>query len=398
MNFKYLITILILGTFFFTGCTGRPATSVKNTPSGKSQLYTMGILKSTDGGFNWDAKSFVKKNEDNADVSISDSIVINLEMSYFNKKDIVVGTLNNGMYITHNGGENWNPLFTKNAFTVSNFSYTKESGVYFVAYQNKLYKTSNAGIDWQEVYRDPEANISAVRSNPYNSLEVLVVLVDGRVLKSSDKGLTWFAVYDIRTNEDVAKYNKVQINNRQNKEPVYNSDVKKIYFNTINSDIFYVLLNNSYLFVTYDGGSSFTKITSPSGNIRFMQFFPSEINRYILVTDNGLFYTTNGGDKFQAISLLNSRNKKITALGISPSNPNIIYYALSDLMYKTKDGGSTWTVLNPVTNKIITSILVDPKNPDALYIGIDPNVAVGGKAKKSMMCDLFGLIVREFCN
>ena len=69
----------------------------------------------------------------------------------------------------------------------------------------------------------------------------------------------------------------------------------------------------------------------------------------------------------------------IGAIGVAPSNPNIIYVgsgagiirpdlAIGDGMYKSTDAGRTWTHLGLRETQMIAAIAVDPRNPDRLFV------------------------------
>ncbi|MDR3747876.1 MAG: hypothetical protein P4M04_06965 [Acidobacteriota bacterium] len=71
----------------------------------------------------------------------------------------------------------------------------------------------------------------------------------------------------------------------------------------------------------------------------------------------------------------------IGALEVAPSNPNILYAGTgesdirSDLssgngVYKSTDGGATWKNLGLHDSKQISRIVVDPQNPDVVYVGV----------------------------
>lgn len=70
----------------------------------------------------------------------------------------------------------------------------------------------------------------------------------------------------------------------------------------------------------------------------------------------------------------------IGALAVAPSNPQVIYagtgesdirsdLASGDGLYKSIDGGKTWTSLGLRETRQISRIVVDPKNADVVYVG-----------------------------
>ncbi|MGB7285129.1 MAG: hypothetical protein WBE13_22915 [Candidatus Acidiferrum sp.] len=92
----------------------------------------------------------------------------------------------------------------------------------------------------------------------------------------------------------------------------------------------------------------------------------------------GVWKTTNGGltwtpmtDKTGIMS--------VGAIAVAPSDPYVIYVgtgescwrgniAYGDGMYKSLDGGKTWTHIGLVDSRHIARILVNPTNPDIVYV------------------------------
>lgn len=122
----------------------------------------------------------------------------------------------------------------------------------------------------------------------------------------------------------------------------------------------------------------------------------------------GVFKTTDGGDTWAPMS---DRyfGGTIGAIAVAESNPDIVYvgggeYPIrgntshGDGVYKTTDGGRTWSYLGLVETRHISKIKIHPKNPDIVYVGAlgpvfstsDPNRGVyksvdGGKTWKKIL-------------
>ena len=104
--------------------------------------------------------------------------------------------------------------------------------------------------------------------------------------------------------------------------------------------------------------------------------------------DSGIIKTTNSGTTWftthSGMSYVNSQCLKICA-----ANPNVLYCGTDSLgsskgVYKTTDGGATWTnVTNDgfTSDRSIQAIVVDPTNANIVYAGIfnaqhDVNIGV----------------------
>jgi hypothetical protein len=62
---------------------------------------------------------------------------------------------------------------------------------------------------------------------------------------------------------------------------------------------------------------------------------------------------------------------RVTALAVDPTNPQVVYLgAAQGGVWKTTDGGSTWTPLTDAQASLaVGSIALDPSNPSILYVG-----------------------------
>ena len=88
---------------------------------------------------------------------------------------------------------------------------------------------------------------------------------------------------------------------------------------------------------------------------------------------------SNTGDVFKSIDSSKnwiSKNNglsgdSIFALGINPSNPDILYAGATQNLYKTTDGGENWVVIN--SNIFVNALVINNSNPEIIYIGTSSN-------------------------
>ena len=65
-----------------------------------------------------------------------------------------------------------------------------------------------------------------------------------------------------------------------------------------------------------------------------------------------------------------NRSDPIVVIQLHPKNPDIIYVATNDYIYKTRDGGRTWTNLSRgMSHSRVISMAVDPVYPATVYAG-----------------------------
>ena len=65
-----------------------------------------------------------------------------------------------------------------------------------------------------------------------------------------------------------------------------------------------------------------------------------------------------------------NRSDAIVVIQLHPKNPDIIYVATNDYIYKTRDGGQTWTNLSRgMSHSRVISMALDPAYPATVYAG-----------------------------
>lgn len=99
---------------------------------------------------------------------------------------------------------------------------------------------------------------------------------------------------------------------------------------------------------------------------------------YLGFSQGGVFRTTNGGENWQPI-FDDQAFLSIGDIVIDATNPDIIYVGtgdpnisgfpfIGDGVYKSIDGGDTWTNIGLEAQRIVSKIIIDPTNSNILYV------------------------------
>ncbi len=99
---------------------------------------------------------------------------------------------------------------------------------------------------------------------------------------------------------------------------------------------------------------------------------------YVATRNGGLWKTTNGGTTFDPV-FEHQRVSSIGAVAVAPSDPAIVWIGTGeafnarssysgDGVYKSTDGGRTWTHLGLADTHHIARIVIHPTDPDVVYV------------------------------
>src|SRR5947207_6820279 len=162
-----------------------------------------------------------------------------------------------------------------------------------------------------------------------------------------------------------------------------------------NPFVFYVGLGHGGIFKTNDDGVTFEPIfdKQPMLSIGAIAVAPSDSDVIWVGTGeandrnssdwgDGVYRSTDGGEKWQNIGLKNSRS--IARIIVDPKKPEVAYVAaMGNLwadgcergLFKTTDAGKTWTMILQATaphdaRTGCGDVIIDPANPEIVYAAL----------------------------
>jgi len=62
-------------------------------------------------------------------------------------------------------------------------------------------------------------------------------------------------------------------------------------------------------------------------------------------------------------------SESVVSIALHPKNPNILYVATNDAVYKSRDGGETWEKFPSFSARRVTTLAIDPLFPATVYAG-----------------------------
>ena len=272
---------------------------------------------------------------------------------------VYVGAASGGVWKSLNGGTTYKPVFDKTtaqsigAVTIdsktpqtvwvgSGEAWTRNS----TSIGDGIYKSTDGGENWTNMGLKDSERISKILVDPADS-NTVYVCVPGKLWSDSDDR----GVY--KTTDGGQTWNKIL------KNPNASTGCSIMTMDRSNPKVLYAGLwdfrRKGWTFRSGGDGP-----TSPSAS--------------------GLFKTTDGGATWQEISGAKGLPAKPwgrTAVTIAPSKPNVVYAFIEaeppkNGLYRSDDGGATWTALDRSQNMIwrpfyFANLIVDPKNENKVY-------------------------------
>ena len=100
---------------------------------------------------------------------------------------------------------------------------------------------------------------------------------------------------------------------------------------------------------------------------------------YFGATGGGLWKSTNGGTDWAPVTDGQITSSSVGAVAVCPSNPDVVYIGTGetasrgdiisgDGVYKTTDGGATWSHLGLADTQMIAKIRLDPSNCNRVFV------------------------------
>lgn len=126
------------------------------------------------------------------------------------------------------------------------------------------------------------------------------------------------------------------------------------------------------LWMSRDAGKHFTTVEGLRGqSIRSFVQAPSNPKMLFAGTLEGVYRSTDGGTSWTLISPPGSREiHEVESLAVDPANPDIVYAGTWHLPWKTSDGGKNWENIKKglIDDSDVFSIIIDPKNVQTVFL------------------------------
>lgn len=150
--------------------------------------------------------------------------------------------------------------------------------------------------------------------------------------------------------------------------------VSAIAFHPLNPDIMYIGTGDGDGSDTFslgvwqstDGGETWKPTglqwsTNQQRTIRALVISPKDPLRLYCGANDGIYYTTNGGQSWSKV--LNS-NSAVSDIEIRPDNPEVLYACTNGAIHRSKNGGLNWQTVKSVQDAGRIALCVSPADPE----------------------------------
>jgi len=128
------------------------------------------------------------------------------------------------------------------------------------------------------------------------------------------------------------------------------------------------VLNDNWEELGPDYWNATTSWNPGVGRVTGIAIDPNDNNTIIIgANTGGVWKTTDGGGSWTPLNDFFS-NLYVYAVTIDPNNSDVYYFgSYSGLIFKSEDAGATWDLLADISNSLINKIVVHPDDPDILF-------------------------------
>ena len=129
-----------------------------------------------------------------------------------------------------------------------------------------------------------------------------------------------------------------------------------------------------------DGGTTWNRIRNPipsECNVRALSVYPDNPRRILAGTDVGLFRSDDGGETWRQIESLET-DAQIWSVTVDPSDSHTLFVGTRPDAFRSRDGGKTWDQLDlgvtevcPIGTPRTTNVIVDPRDRNTIWAGIE---------------------------
>jgi len=271
-----------------------------------------------------------------------------LLISKINPKAMYMGTAGNGVWVSRDGGKNFKKAqdeILRGRVDVYDIKEDLSGNLYLSVYGGNRgslvfssYKTSSSEIYFNSL---PRFGIFGA------SLEgggISVISSDGGFYKSINNGKSW----ELRSRRKEGLLKMYAVAGKH-----------------------FTLTSESSILSTLDVGKSWNDVTPLSGRrkVKIRDFYADARTGFLVAVSDKLLFSQNGGQTWRELNLIVPAGAlPVITVAIHPTNSNIIYASSENILYKSTDSGSTWSLFKVPSVRRVSGLFLSPVLPNLLFL------------------------------
>jgi photosystem II stability/assembly factor-like uncharacterized protein len=280
---------------------------------------------------------------------------------------LYAGTSTSGVYKSTNLGQTWVPVVNGlTTLAINGLAVDPTNAqVAWATTDNGIWKTVNGGASWTLSYVEPSTPWYAIAVDPASPSTVYAGSF-GKVVKTTNGGASW--------SDDSSGFGSAASGLAPGRISSLAVSGANVYLTGYNN-----FMSGGGLW-KQTGGGAWAKDAGMAGIYpNSVAVSPTNASVILVGTDGGLWGTTNGGTNWSQ-RVAGSPNfygggvAKVVAF--DPSDGNVVYVGSSATgVYKSSDGGTTWSAVNQsISDQAVSAIVVDKNSGANVFAGLKKGV------------------------
>lgn len=351
--------LILLAAFVVVGCGHNKEPEVKIPPSiPKTPIYS-GVLRSTDGGRNFEPRNVIVDEK----TTLEARDILSLAVSHFDTNVMYIGTSRGGMYSTQDAGETWVKMnFAPTDINVIALNPQEPKTIYATAVwesRGNVFRSDDNGITWRSIYIEPVQNtqVKTLAFAPNDPRTIYLGTTKNEkgfatLARSVNGGETWENVLTQKNTID------------------------HVAFDAEDAATIYVSGESFGLLKTRDGGTTWEPLRKIKrtkeqeyfqGSVQSFVTHPRDRGVLYAGTDRGFYQTRDYGVAWTEIDIIGtSKGLPIRAVAVNPGDSSRLIYAAAQAVYG-KVGGA-WAITDTQSKRHVSSLTYDPFDSEIIYM------------------------------